>query len=62
MASDGETEIDVTGLKESVKKVATQAKQDKDFDRLEVELLKKHTPKPAEKLEPIVTEPQAEAK
>ena len=43
MLSDGETEIDIVGLKESVKKVASKAKDEKDFDRLETELLKKHT-------------------
>ena len=43
MLSDGETEIDIVGLKDSVKKVASKAKDEKDFDRLEAELLKKHT-------------------
>lgn len=62
MSSDGEAEIDIAGLKASVKKVAAQAKEDKDFDKLEVELLKKHTPKPAEKLEPVITETEAESK
>jgi len=51
MASDGETNIDVPGLKESVKKASQEIKDDKDFDRLEVALLKKHAPKPAEKLD-----------
>lgn len=62
MSSDGETVIDVTGLKESAKKVSHEAKTDKDFDRIEAELLKKHTPKPAEKLEVVTTENQTEGK
>jgi len=62
MSSDGETDIDIAGLKESVKKVAGKAKEDKDFDKLEVELLKKHSPKPAEKLEPVVAESETEDK
>lgn len=60
MSSDGETVIDIAGLKESVKKVAHQAKDDKDFDRIEAELLKKHTPKPAEKLETVNPDSQSE--
>ena len=39
----GEVEIDVAALKESARQVGAQAKDEKDFDRLEVELLKKHT-------------------
>lgn len=46
MLSGGEMEIDVPALKLSVKKVAAQAKDEKDFDRLEAELLKKHTAEP----------------
>jgi len=42
MLSGGERDMDIVGLKESVKKVATEAKTDEDFDRLEAELLKKH--------------------
>lgn len=59
MNSDGETDIDVVGLKKSVKQAAKQAKHDKDFDRIEIELLKKHTPKPAEKLTPVQAETEA---
>lgn len=62
MSSDGETKIDVAGLKESAKKVSHEAKNDKDFDRIEAELLKKHTPKPAEQLEAIVSEPTPDGK
>jgi len=62
MSSDGETEIDVAGLKESVKKIFHEAKVDKDFDRIEAELLKKHTPKPAEKLEVVEPETQSSGK
>ncbi len=39
----GEIDVDVTGLKESVKQMDKQAKHEDDFDRLEAELLKKHT-------------------
>lgn len=46
MLSGGEMEIDVPALKQSVKKVATQVKDEKDFDRLEAELLKKHAAEP----------------
>jgi F-type H+-transporting ATPase subunit alpha len=38
----GTTEIDITGLKESAKAMAPKVKDDKDFDRFEAELLKKH--------------------
>lgn len=48
LLSDGETDIDVPGLKESVKKVAAEAKEEADYDRLEAELLKQHTIKPPE--------------
>ncbi|MGH7234607.1 MAG: sodium-transporting two-sector ATPase, partial [Candidatus Saccharimonadales bacterium] len=34
-------DIDVPGLKEAVKQVSRDVKEDKDFDRLEVQLLKK---------------------
>ncbi len=42
MLSGGELKIDVAALKESVKEVAVQAKNEEDFDRLEAALLKKH--------------------
>lgn len=45
MLSGGEIEIDVAGLKESVKKLSSRVKDVKDekaFDELEAELLKKH--------------------
>lgn len=53
LLSGGEMDIDVAGLKESARKVAGGAKEDKDYDRLEAELLKKHgatmlSEKPAE--------------
>jgi F-type H+-transporting ATPase subunit alpha len=41
----GEVEVDVPALRESAKKVSTQVKDEKDFDRLEAELLKKHSKK-----------------
>lgn len=46
MLSGGEAEIDVTGLKQSVKKIGSQVQDVKDeatFDKLEAELLKKHS-------------------
>lgn len=46
MLSGGEMEIDVPALKQSVKKVATQVKDEKDFDHLEAALLKKHAAEP----------------
>lgn len=46
MLSGGEMEIDVPALKISVKKVASEAKDEGDFDRLEAALLKKHAAEP----------------
>lgn len=48
LLKNGETDIDVAGLKESVKKVSSEIKDDKDFDRIETELLKKFTIKSKE--------------
>lgn len=48
MLSGGEVDIDIDGLKKSVREVAEQAKEEADYDRLEAELLKKHVIKPAE--------------
>ncbi len=45
LLSDGETGIDIEGLKESVKKVSHGVKDEKDYDRIESELLKKHSKK-----------------
>lgn len=39
----GLVEMDVPGLKESVKKIAGKVKDEKDFDRMEADLLKKHS-------------------
>ncbi|HZL07643.1 MAG TPA: sodium-transporting two-sector ATPase [Candidatus Dormibacteraeota bacterium] len=64
----GEAEIDVPALKLSAKEVSSQAKDEKDFDRLEAELLKKHssavepvaapdaTPPPSDK--PVAAQPE----
>ncbi len=38
----GTAEIDIAGLKESAKKLEGDIKDEKDFDRIEAELLKKH--------------------
>lgn len=48
LSSGGEMDIDVPALKESVKKVAKEAKKEEDYDRIEAELLKKHAAKPLE--------------
>ncbi|HVX58605.1 MAG TPA: sodium-transporting two-sector ATPase, partial [Candidatus Saccharimonadales bacterium] len=42
----GTADIDVTGLKEAVKKVSPEPKEDKDFERVEAELLKKFSKAP----------------
>lgn len=42
----GEVEIDVKALKESVKQVSSEVKDEKDFDRLEAELFKKYSHPP----------------
>jgi F-type H+-transporting ATPase subunit alpha len=44
----GEVDIDVAALKETAKKEAPKVKKEEDFDRLEAELLKKHTIKAKE--------------
>lgn len=43
LLGEGKTDIDVKTLKESVKKITDDIKEDKDFDHLEAELLKKHS-------------------
>ena len=43
MLGGGLVEIDIEGLKESATKEAARVKDDKDFDKIEAELLKKHT-------------------
>jgi F-type H+/Na+-transporting ATPase subunit alpha len=71
MLGGGTMEIDVPALKISAKEHTAEAKEDKDFDRIEAELLKKHTiqpkveAKPADKQPPPVptkTEEKAHAK
>jgi F-type H+-transporting ATPase subunit alpha len=61
MLSGGETDVDVVGLKESVKKVGDQVKDEKDFDRLEAELLKKHAAKELQE-KPLENADKSEAK
>jgi len=58
LISDGETAIDIPGLKQAVKKVAAEAKEDTDYDRIEADLLKQFTIKPPE---PAKSESPAEA-
>ncbi len=45
----GETELDVPKLKESAKAATAHVKEEKDFDRIETELFKKHSLKTEEK-------------
>jgi F0F1-type ATP synthase alpha subunit len=62
MLSGGEMQLDVAGLKESVRKVAKEVKgvdDEKTFDKLEAELLKKHAAKPLE-AKPAETPAEAE--
>ncbi len=47
LLSGGEVELDITGLKAAVKEVKTKITEDKEFDDLEAELLKKYTVVPA---------------
>lgn len=54
---NAETDIDIIGLKQSAKQVSAQVKDDKEFDRLEAELLKKHAIKIKE--ETIKDQPEA---
>lgn len=42
LQSGGEMDIDVPALKESVRAVASKAKKEEDYDKIEAELLKKH--------------------
>jgi F-type H+-transporting ATPase subunit alpha len=46
MLSGGEIELDVAGLKQSVKKLGKDIKEEKDFDHHEAQLLKKHGAEP----------------
>jgi len=59
----GTTEIDVVGLKESVNKLSSRVKDEKDFDHLETELLKKHSiqSKPDATKQPAKSEEEAHA-
>ena len=59
MLSGGEINIDIVGLKESVKSVSSKVKEEKDFDKIEAELLKKHTIRSAD--DKIEDKPDTEA-
>lgn len=50
----GTVEINIEGLKEGAKKAAIHAKTEKDFDRIEAELLKAHSIKPKEPAQSVV--------
>jgi F-type H+-transporting ATPase subunit alpha len=59
MLSGGEMEIDVAGLKQSVKKIGAHVKDEKDYDKVEAELLKKHAAEPlGEQPAEAATEPE----
>ncbi len=47
----GAVEIDISGLKESINARAGEVKNEEDLDRIEKELLEKHTPAPEETAE-----------
>lgn len=53
----GEVELDIAGIKESAIKLGKQVKKEEDFDKVEAEMLKKHTrkTKAAETVEVTVT-------
>lgn len=55
----GQVSIDVAALKQAVKKVAPEAKEEADFDRLEAQLLKEYTMKPKEAPAPAPAAPTA---
>lgn len=66
LKSGGGRTVDVPGLKEAVKKLSTEVKDEKDFDRLEEQLLKKYVAeplaaKPAEAAKPAPEPPKEEA-
>ena len=61
LSSDGETQIDVVGLKEAAKDAAKKIKDEKDdaqYEKLETELLKKFSATPLAAAEPAKTEPE----
>jgi F-type H+-transporting ATPase subunit alpha len=60
LLGEGTTEIDVKALKESVKAVSDQVKEEKDFDRLEAELLKKHTIQPKQATQAASQQPPSD--
>jgi F-type H+-transporting ATPase subunit alpha len=61
LLSAGEVDLDIAGLKKSAREVADQAKEEADYDRLEAELLAKHTIQPPKPVEPVkAKEPPAE--
>lgn len=60
LLSGGEREMDIAGLKQSVKQVAKKAKDEKDFDRIEADLLKKHSAEPLTEKSAAETAPAEE--
>lgn len=60
MLGKGETDIDVVALKKAAKETAPKIKEEKDFDHLTAELLKKYSPKPLEAKPPTPAEPATE--
>lgn len=52
MLGKGDADIDVVALKKAAIEVAVKVKDEKDFDRLEAELLKKYQAKPLKEVKP----------
>jgi F-type H+-transporting ATPase subunit alpha len=61
MLSGGEVEMDIPGLKESVKAVAAKLKDEKDFDAVEDDLLKKHSKKTKSDIDEAIAETETPA-
>ncbi|GAC1502265.1 MAG: F0F1 ATP synthase subunit alpha [Candidatus Saccharimonadales bacterium] len=56
LLNNGIGEIDVDALKQAVQEVFTKVKDEKDFDQLETELLKKYAKQPITDAEPVTNE------
>lgn len=57
----GKVDIDIAGLKASATEASVQVKTDEDYDRIEAELLKKHTVAPKAPVKPLAAAPAAPA-
>jgi F-type H+-transporting ATPase subunit alpha len=61
MLGKGEVEIDVLALKKAVREIAHKVKEEKDYDHIEAEMLKKHSAHEL-KEKAVEAEPKAETK